>query len=126
MENYCAMIFDIQGSKKLSNRSEVQFELIDTINDFNNKHKDFLVSDFNISVGDEWQGLLKDKKYYPIVQNFFAEKLSVPFYTGVGVGPLTVFSSSLPVNQLDGPCFHKAREALELAKSKKYKEVLLN
>ncbi|WP_066497300.1 SatD family protein [Abyssisolibacter fermentans] len=114
---YCTMICDIKGSKQLNNREEIQYRLIDTLKKANNTFKDVIVSPFIITLGDEWQGLLKYPCNYIKLINFFKEALyDIKFYVGIGVGDVIIHNFELTVNQLDGPCFYRAREAIVYAK----------
>lgn len=113
---YQVVIFDIKGSRQLSNRQEVQYQLIDAIKRVNEKYSDMLASDFIITIGDEWQGLLKYPADYQEIINEFSRLLDIEFYCGVGIGEITVHDFELTVNQLDGPAFYLARDAIKKAK----------
>jgi hypothetical protein len=113
---YQAVIFDIKGSRRLSNRQEVQYQLIDAIKQVNEKYSDTIVSDFIITIGDEWQGLLKYPADYQQIIDAFKLILGIEFYCGVGIGEITVNDFELTVNQLDGPAFYMARDAIKKAK----------
>ncbi|MGL5151584.1 MAG: SatD family protein [Clostridium sp.] len=125
--NYITLIFDLKDSKSLENRNLVQEQLISSIKECNSLFSHLIKSNFLITLGDEWQGLLKpDSNPYEII-NFFKKSLSpkVDFYTAIGIGEVTVTNFELTVNQLDGPSFHLARQALKYAKKKKLSIVLL-
>lgn len=125
--NYITLIFDLKDSKSLENRNLVQEQLISSIKECNSLFSHLIKSNFLITLGDEWQGLLKpDSNPYEII-NFFKKSLSpkVDFYTAIGIGEVTVNNFELTVNQLDGPSFHLARQALKYAKKKKLSIVLL-
>lgn len=118
---YLTMICDIKNSKRLRNREEIQYKLIDTLKSANKKFMSFIASPFLITIGDEWQGLLQYPCDYLPVYNYFKENLQdVDFYCGIGVGDITIHNFELTVNQLDGPSFYKAREAVGLAKQQGY------
>ncbi|MTI46652.1 MAG: hypothetical protein FH761_02330 [Firmicutes bacterium] len=117
--NYYTIICDIKSSKTIENREELQYKIIDMLKDANNTFKDIIASPFLITIGDEWQGLLKYPCDYFEVIHFFKKNLNgVKFYTGIGVGSIRIHNFELTVNQLDGPSFYRAREAINLAKSK--------
>lgn len=123
---YCTLICDIKSSKKLKNREEIQYKIIDMLKAANTKFKDIIVSPFLITSGDEWQGLLKYPCDYKKIITFFNEFIpDVQFYTGVGIGSIYIHNFELTVNQLDGPSFHRAREALKFAKRNNLPLVIL-
>lgn len=126
--NYITLIFDIQNSRHISNREEVQYLLIDTIRKCNETFKDILEAHFLITIGDEWEGLLKPQADYRKIIEFYREHLPtyVSFYTGVGIGKVVILNHDLTVNQLDGPSFYLAREALNYAKNHNHKVVVIS
>lgn len=124
--NYIVLIFDLKDSRHLRNRYEIQMKLIDAIKECNLHFHESIVSDFLITIGDEWEGLLKPNADYQSIISFFQEQLSdVSFYTGIGIGEITITNFELTVNQLDGPAFYMARDAIRLAKSERYSTVLV-
>ena len=124
--NYITLVFDIKKSRELVNRSEVQNILIESLKKCNEEFKDIIASPFLIIIGDEWQGLLKEGSDYNKIINFFKNSLpsNIEFYTGIGIGYITIHNFELTVNQLDGPSFHLARNAINYAKKKNYSIVL--
>lgn len=123
---YLTLICDIKDSKNLKNREEVQYKIIDMLKKANIDFNKEIASPFIITVGDEWQGLLKYPCDYDAIINFFHKTLAkVDFYCGIGIGNVTIHNFELTVNQLDGPSFHMARAAIILAKDKQYSKVLI-
>ncbi|WP_054742557.1 SatD family protein [Cellulosilyticum ruminicola] len=124
--NYITMIFDI-NSRAYPDRTALQYLLIDLLKRCNTQFAEMLAAPFIITLGDEWQGLLKPDMNYLQIIDFFKFNLprDISFYTGVGIGPITISNFELTVNQLDGPAFHLAREALLYAKRKKHSLVIL-
>ncbi len=124
--NYCTVICDIKASRQMDNREEIQYKIIDMLKKANEIFKDIIISPFLITLGDEWQGLLSYPCDYERVINFF--KVSIPninFYTGIGIGDVEIHNFELTVNQLDGPSFYRAREALLYAKKNNLPRVIL-
>ena len=118
------MVCDIKNSKILQDREAVQYKLIDMLKEANNRFALCIACPFIIILGDEWQGLLKFPCDYNEIINFFHEKLElIDFYCGIGIGSVSIHNFELTVNQLDGPSFYKAREALKFAKLNKYSVV---
>lgn len=123
---YLVMIFDIKDSKQLPDREAVQYKLIDTIKEVNKEYSSIIASDFIITIGDEWQGLLKYPCNYQNIIEFFNKKLNhLNIYCGIGIGVITIHNFELTVNQLDGPAFHLARNAIKIAKEKNISLVVL-
>ncbi|OAA90474.1 SatD family protein [Clostridium ljungdahlii] len=116
--NYLTMICDLKKSRKLVNREKVQYQLIDMLKGTNKIFQSIIVVPFIITIGDEWEGLLNyDCNYMKILDFFHKELKSVDFYCGIGIGPVSIKNFELTVNQLDGPSFYLARDALIDAKN---------
>lgn len=114
---YVAMTCDLIGSRQLHNRQEAQYHLISVLAKVNQKFKGMIQSPFAITRGDEWQGLLKYPSMYMEVIKYLEKELApLGFYTGIGIGEISYEDPNLSVNQLDGPAFYLARDALNYAK----------
>ncbi|MFD3157105.1 SatD family protein [Haloimpatiens sp. FM7330] len=124
--SYCTLICDIKSSRKLKNREEIQYKIINMLKIVNENFKDIIVSPFIITIGDEWQGLLKYPCDYKEIILFFKKSIpDIKFYTGIGIGNVYIHNFELTVNQLDGPSFYRARDALKYAKRNKLPLVIL-
>lgn len=126
--NYMTMIFDLKDSRKLANRNEVQILLINALKKCNEDFKNLIICPFIITLGDEWQGLLESDCNYLEIINFFHKTLPhyLNFYVGIGIGEVTVYNFELTVNQLDGPSYYLAREAINYCKNHKHALVMLS
>lgn len=123
---YCTLICDIKSSKKLKNREEIQYKIIYMLKKANEQFKDIIVSPFLITIGDEWQGLLKYPCDYRKIINFFQDFIpDIKFYSGMGIGDVYIHNFELTVNQLDGPSFYRARDAIKYAKKNNLPLVIL-
>ncbi|MEW9096878.1 MAG: SatD family protein [Clostridiaceae bacterium] len=123
---YCTLICDIKSSRTIENREEVQYKIIDMLKNTNIKFKDVIISPFLITTGDEWQGLLKYPYDFIEILDFFKKHLKdIRFYTGVGIGDVSIHNFQLTVNQLDGPSFYRARDAVKYAKKSNLPLVIL-
>ncbi|GFP75671.1 SatD family protein [Clostridium fungisolvens] len=124
---YITMIFDLKDSKNIENRYEVQRLLINALKKCNATFSDVIASPFLITLGDEWEGLLRKDAPYDKIIRFFRENLPeyLDFYTGIGIGEITINNFELTVNQLDGPSFHLARKAIKYAKKNHCSLVIL-
>ena len=124
---YMTVICDLKDSKQLADRESVQYRLIDALKEANANFASVLAAPFIITIGDEWQGLLAYPCDYKSVLDFFCGKLAgLEFYTGVGIGEVTIHNFELTVNQLDGPSFYKARMAIKIAKRMKFSLVYIH
>jgi len=120
---YLAIIGDLAGSREVSDRGALQREL---------KHALKLIAERKsfgpvraagpeITAGDEFQVLLHaEQKLTPgaVAMSYLVElteDLPVQCLFGIGLGTLATPLKS-PIGELDGPCFHRAREAVEQAK----------
>ena len=125
--NYITLICDIKSSRNIKEREKIQLLLISTLKKCNEKFKKYIVSDFIITLGDEWQGLLEENTPVNDIINFFHNELpqTLDFYVAIGIGEITIHDFELTVNQLDGPSFHLARKAMKYAKKNNCSVVLL-
>jgi hypothetical protein len=83
---------------------------------FNTTYSDSIISRFVVTLGDEFQVLLKDAPaLFGIRQAFNMQPLPFSMRLGVGVGTI---STDLKKDALgmDGPAFHRARKAVEWLK----------
>ncbi|RMG67745.1 MAG: hypothetical protein D6715_04025 [Calditrichaeota bacterium] len=120
-QNYVVLIGDISGSRQLTGRNRYQSQLYvkSAIVQINEQFRGQLEAPLTISKGDEFQGLLTQLQ--PALEiMLYMEKLTfpVPLRFGIGVGPVYKMGGSLPI-EMDGPAFHRANAALNLAKKKK-------
>ncbi len=116
---YVALIGDIRGSRELDDRSEVQKEfkqVVDSLND--HLPSGSIASPFTVTTGDEFQVLLNDAtdavdaavsasdRFHPARLRF-----------GIGRGELDTEVNRNQAIGMDGPCFHRAREAIRSAET---------
>jgi hypothetical protein len=110
---YCALIGDIIASRELPNRSQVQDALKDTFLYINETYADHIASDFTLTLGDEFQGLLGDmSKLFEIIDSIRFQHLAIDIRFGVGIGSmLTTIDRNASIGA-DGPAYWNARAAL--------------
>ena len=112
----CVITADIRGSRQVGDRTGLQQTLNRVLERANERFADVLLAPFRITLGDEWQGLLQDVAPAFAVVRFFRKEL-YPFAAryGVGEGQLDT-ELTQNVTEMDGPVFHRSREALSQAK----------
>ncbi len=112
-----ALIGDLIGSRDLprDRRAEVQVELEGLLECFNRTHRAAISSQFVLTTGDEFQGLLRAAHVIPdIVWELHTALRGVHVRLGVGFGELDTPLRPQAIG-MDGPVFHEARRALERA-----------
>ncbi|MDP4085085.1 MAG: SatD family protein [Bacillota bacterium] len=117
---YCAIIGDIVGSKKIKNRQEIQDKFNDVLNNANKLYNESIASNFTITLGDEFQGLLiKPSLSLEIIEFIRGKMHPIELVFGIGVGQMgTKFSKDISIGS-DGPAYWYARKMVEKAKNKK-------
>ena len=69
---YIALIGDIISSKNIKDRAEAQVKLLNLMKIINKKYKEYLVSPFTVTTGDEFQALLLPNKHiFQIIDEVF-------------------------------------------------------
>ena len=105
---------DLIHSKNLSDRFEIQEKLKNAVNIVNNKYSKDILCPFIIIWGDSFQGALKSLKGFYGILEIFEDNISAGFRCGIGIGEISTKISSTTL-EMDGPAFHKAKEALDTA-----------
>jgi hypothetical protein len=118
---YTAVIGDMLASKTLTGtrRAETQRKFaafIDALN--NNPHyQQALTSKFVITLGDEFQAILKDASVLPDLIWDISHAPGLPaFRLGIGYGTIDTEIPPYAIN-LDGPALHAARSAIDQART---------
>ena len=116
---YTVITGDLISSKEVTDRASLQEKVRTVMSDINKEFNSYLVVPFNFTAGDEFQGLLSEIGVsFDLAQRWMRGLFPWRARLGVGVGEL-----STPVaettSSMDGQCFHRAREAIEVAKKEK-------
>jgi len=115
---YLAVIGDIRGSRQLAGRSGIQTRLESALRELNGALPEAAVAArFGVTGGDAFQGLLSAPAAAVDALLVLEETMRpVTFRYGLGWG--AVETAIRPrATEMDGPCFHRAREALEAGKA---------
>lgn len=119
---YCAIIGDIIGSRKLEDRQHVQKKFLAMAKKANRLYEPEIASPFTVTIGDEFQVLLKCLHITPkIIEHVKREMAPVELVFGVGIGEVVTDINPTLAIGMDGPAFHFARKAIEQAKKKRPK-----
>lgn len=117
---YVAFIADLAASRALPPRvrARLQTRLHDTARDFNARYRRRLAARCAVTLGDELQALLPDAGAVWELSHRLRDRFpGLDWIVACGRGALTTpLHRGASAPELDGPCFHAARAALEHAK----------
>lgn len=114
-EAYAALIGDIRGSRQLDDRAGTQQALDEALAELNEQLAAPLAADLVITTGDEFQGLFASPGAATEAIGRLDERFpELAFAFGLGWGSLETSLEPEAVG-MDGPCFHRARAAIEAA-----------
>ncbi|MCR5824184.1 MAG: SatD family protein [Lachnospiraceae bacterium] len=118
---YYAIIGDIKDSKKIDNRDTVQDKLRRTLDKVNVDYKEGIAANFLITLGDEFQGLLKrPDDIIALVKYIQNEMYPVQIRFGIGIGEIKTTIDHEAALGADGPAYYAARNAItEIRESEK-------
>ena len=111
---YCAIIGDIIGSRNIEERSSVQKNLKKILDKINDEYRSEIASRFTITIGDEFQGLIRSTKYLlKIIDTIKMEFYPNMLRFGVGFGIMyTEIIEEVSIGS-DGPAYYAARKAID-------------
>lgn len=113
--SYTALIGDLVESRNAPARGDLQRRLLGELERLNLDVKGSLTRPLSLTAGDEVQGLFSHPEgVVPVVVALSDVVAPERWSFGVGHGDLTTDLHE-DVARIDGPCFHRAREALERA-----------
>ncbi len=120
---YCVITADINRSRDIKDREALQERMQKAIALINEQFTEQILVPFTITLGDEWQGLLKSlAKSYEIVATFRDALEGVSVSYGIGEGAIAT-PLLARTSEMDGEAFHKSREALDTAKQNHHEVV---
>lgn len=120
MTKYIALIGDIIDSKQIKERESFQESLKETFININKEYKSTIASNFTLTIGDEFQALLKvDGKLMQLLDSLYIQ-IPADFRLGLGYGEITTkIDPSLSIGA-DGEAFWKARDAIKYVYTNNY------
>lgn len=114
---YIAIIGDVKNSKRIEERGKFQNKLNNILNKINEMYSDSISSNFTITLGDEFQGLLHSGEHVmEIIQYIKKESHPIKIRFGIGIGAITTDINSAISIGADGPAYYKARDSIEQLK----------
>lgn len=121
---YIAVIGDIVGSKAIAERKATQEKLTGLLERVNDTYPSDIASKFMITLGDEFQGLLRcGMSAVEILETIEREMHPVKMRFGIGVGGITTeINPELPLGA-DGPAYHLARRMIQDLKATERKKM---
>jgi hypothetical protein len=112
---YFALIGDIVASRDLEQRAAVQRRLRNSLKSLNEEASEAIAAPLKLTAGDEVQGLFHGAESVIDVMVQTADAIHpATMVWGLGFGELSTELDD-DVAMLDGPCFHRARQAVEVA-----------
>ena len=116
---YLALIADVIDSKMVQERFDLQKQLEKTLQTMNELFGEFLASSFTLTLGDEFQALLKvDAPVFQIIDTLRSELTPTQLRFGIGLGEILTDIDPLQSIGADGPAYWNARAAINLVHQK--------
>lgn len=123
MSSYVALLADVVASRSLPppRRARLQRELRAATQEWNRRWRSVLAARFAVTLGDELQCLLRTPApLWEIVHAIRARWTGVDWVVACGLGPITTrLAKGITAPEVDGPCFHAARVAMQRAKARR-------
>ena len=116
---YLALIADVIDSKMVQERFNLQKQLEKALRKMNELFGDYLASCFTLTLGDEFQALLKvDAPVFQIIDTLRSELIPTQLRFGIGLGEIATAIDPLQSIGADGPAYWNARAAINLVHQK--------
>ena len=116
---YLALIADVIDSKMVQERFDLQKQLEKTLQTMNELFGEFIASNFTLTLGDEFQGLLKvDAPVFQIIDTLRSELTPTQLRFGIGLGEIVTDIDPFQSIGADGPAYWNARAAINLVHQK--------
>ena len=109
-----AVIGDMIKSRSISDRYRAQQVLQEELHRINLRYQASLASKFTVTLGDEFQGLIKNSHgLLRLLDEISFALLPIRFRFGIGIGTLNTEIDPTTSLGADGPAYWKAREAID-------------
>jgi len=114
---YLVIIGDIVGSKEISNRKNMQKIFADVLQEPSKIYSKTIISPLTLTIGDEFQAVLSNAENLFQMMNLIEHRMrKISLRYGLGVGEIDTEINHQSAIGMDGPAFHFARQAVELAR----------
>lgn len=114
---YLVLIGDIVASKAIRNRSQFQSQFETVLEQASQQYRPILISPLTLTIGDEFQAVLGGTaNLFQLIAFVEQQMSSVAFRFGFGLGAIVTEINTQRAIGMDGPAFHFARQAVELAR----------
>ncbi len=119
---YCAVIGDIISSKLIKEREKTQDNLKKILDEINLKYDSLIAARFTITLGDEFQGLMRSPdKLIEAIDIIKSKIYPVRLRIGIGIGSIDTKIDKNAALGADGSAYHNAREAISSIKQSKHR-----
>lgn len=116
---FLALIADVIDSKMVQERLDLQKQVEKTLQKMNELFGDYLASRFTLTLGDEFQALLKvDAPVFQIIDTLRSELTPTQLRFGIGLGEIVTAIDPLQSVGADGPAYWNARAAINFVHQK--------
>ena len=116
---YLALIADVIDSKMVQERFDLQKQLEKTLQTMNELFGEFLASNFTLTLGDEFQALLKvDAPVFQMIDTLRSGLTPTQLRFGIGLGEIVTDIDPLQSIGAYGPAYWNARAAINLVHQK--------
>ena len=116
---YLALIADVIDSKMVQERFDLQKQVEKTLQTMNELFGEFIASNFTLTLGDEFQGLLKvDAPVFQMIDTLRSLLTPTQLRFGIGLGEIVTDIDPLQSIGADGPAYWNARAAINLVHQK--------
>ena len=116
---YLALIADVIDSKMVQERLDLQKQVGKTLQKMNELFGDYMASRFTLTLGDEFQALLKvDAPIFQIIDTLRSELTPTQLRFGIGLGEIVTAIDPLQSVGADGPAYWNARAAINFVHQK--------
>lgn len=119
-DKYVAIIGDIVDSKKIKDRKVIQKRYKNVLSDINAKYNEVIASRFTITLGDEFQGLLRNRSnIMKIINEIEIAMVPTELRFGIGIGDISTDINFNNSSEIDGTAYHRARKMIREIESKR-------
>lgn len=114
MAKYIAIIGDLKGSRQIKNRAQAQLQIKQALEGVNQAYPECIVSKLTLTLGDEFQALIKpEKRMIHMLDELYTSLEEYPFRLGIGYGEIsTAIDKNISIGA-DGEGFWQARAAID-------------